>query len=94
MRVEVVRRGGIAGVPVRGELETAALPAGVRTAAEKALAALPFGAPAPTPAHPDGFSYEITLAGEARGPAVLDEHDVSPPVRAAIEQALVKGRPG
>src|ERR1051326_5527568 len=78
MRVEVVRRGGLVGIPLRGVVDTAELPADVASRAEAALRGLPFGQPPPPPS-PDRFQYQITVLddGDARS-AVINEADVSP----------------
>jgi hypothetical protein len=70
--------GGIAGnIALAAELDTGRLPAGDATRLEEALGALPWGAPAGAPPHPDAFRYEIDLPEEpGRGTAVLEERDV------------------
>lgn len=92
MQVQVVRRGGIAGVALRGDVDTTALPAGTRSAVEQELGRLPFGQPPPTPHHPDAFQYEIVVDGDAGRRAVLDEGSVPGALRPLIEQALAHGR--
>jgi hypothetical protein len=70
--------GGIAGnVALAAELDTAQLPAGDATRLEEALGALPWGAPAGAPPHPDAFRYEVDLPDEpGRGTAVLGEGEM------------------
>ncbi|TFV89121.1 protealysin inhibitor emfourin [Blastococcus sp. CT_GayMR16] len=78
MRIRVRRVGGIAGnIALAAELDTAQLPASDATRLEGALEALPWGAPAGVPPHPDAFRYEVDLPDEpGRGTAVLEESDV------------------
>ena len=64
MRVRVVRRGGLAGIPLRGEVETDELPADQAQAIVASLHALP-DKPAAAPSHPDGFQYGIEFSGAA-----------------------------
>ena len=79
MRVRIRRRGGFAGnVAFGAVLDTADLPADSAHRLETALAALPWGAPAAAPAHPDAFRYELSLPDDAgRGTAVLGEQEVA-----------------
>jgi hypothetical protein len=67
MRVRIVRRGGLAGLRMAAVVDTEELarPDAARVDAE--LAALPWGAPAPPAAHPDEFSYQLTLLDGGAG---------------------------
>ena len=78
MRIRVRRVGGIAGnIALAAELETADLPSGDASRLEEALGALPWGAPAAEPPHPDAFRYEVDLPDEPdRGTAVLGEAEM------------------
>jgi hypothetical protein len=71
--------GGFTGnIAVAAELETTQLPADQATRVEAAVEALPWGAPAPEPPHPDAFRYEVDLPDEReRGTAVLQERQVT-----------------
>jgi len=92
MRVEIVRRGGLAGIALRGAVDTTELPADVASRAEAALRALPFGQPPPPPRHPDSFQYQITLEdGDGRS-AVVNESDVSADLRPVIDAARSRGQ--
>jgi hypothetical protein len=96
MHVSITRRGGLAGIPVRGELETSELPAPQATLAEAALHSLPINRPPEPPRHPDGFQYEIAFSatdGDARS-AVIDEAEVSDALRPMIETAMGRGTLG
>lgn len=89
MHVEVVRRGGIAGVALRATLETAELGADVRAPVEAAFAALPFDRPAEPPAHPDTFSYDITVHdGAAVRTATIGEAQLPPELRDLVAAAV------
>lgn len=93
MQVEVVRRGGFAGVSLRGSVDTSELPPRTADQAEAALQALPFGRPATVPRHPDSFQYEITLAhGDARRSAILDEAELPEDLRPVVEAAIERGQ--
>jgi len=87
MRVEIVRTGGLAGIALRGVVDTSELPADVASRAEAAVRALPFGQTPQSP-HPDGFQYQITVLddGDARS-AVINEADVSGDLRPAVDAA-------
>jgi hypothetical protein len=78
VRIRVRRLGGIAGnIALAAELETADLPSAEATRLEEALGALPWGAPAGEPPHPDAFRYEVDLPDEPdRGTAVLGEAEM------------------
>jgi hypothetical protein len=71
--------GGFAGnIALAAELETAQLPPDEATKVEAAVDALPWGAPAAAPPHPDAFRYEVDLPDEReRGTAVLQERQVT-----------------
>jgi hypothetical protein len=98
MHVRVVRRGGLAGIPMRGEVETTELaqtPDHAR-AIEDALRGLPVDRPPAAPSHPDGFQYAIEFAdggGEPRS-VTLDESEVSDELRPLIQQAMQRGTLG
>jgi hypothetical protein len=85
VRADVVRRGGLAGVAMRGTIDTDALEAGVRGRVEAALRALPFGQAAAPPTHPDGFTFEITVhdGGDART-ATIDESQLAPELASVV----------
>jgi hypothetical protein len=90
MRVRVVRRGGLAGIPMRGEIETSELPAQQAALADAALHSLPADAAPAPPHHPDGFQYEIAFspADGASRSMLIDEADVSDALRPVIETAM------
>jgi len=95
MRIEVIRRGGLAGVTVRGAVDTADLAPSVASEAEAALQSLPFGRPSAPPRHPDSFQYEIIApSAGSRQSAVVDEAEVPEGLRPAVEAALARGELG
>jgi hypothetical protein len=90
MHVYITRRGGLAGIPMRGDIETAHLPPDQARLAEEALDRLPVGAPPAPPRHPDGFQYEIAFSprdGASRS-MLIDEAEVSDALRPVIETAM------
>lgn len=90
MHVHITRRGGFAGIPMRGDFETTELPPDQARRAEEALNGLPVDAPPSPPRHPDGFQYEIAFSprdGALRS-AVIDEAEVSDALRPVIESAM------
>jgi len=87
MHIQVVRRGGIAGVTLRGEADTAEL-AGVGGDTEELLRSLPSGDPV-APGRPDRFRYEITVTdgGQSRTAHYAEDElpeSLHPVVRAAL----------
>jgi hypothetical protein len=88
MRVEVVRRGGLAGIPLRGSIDTADLPPAAARAASGVLTA---SRAASGPPHPDGFQYELSGRGQS---VVLNEREISDDLRPLIDAALAHGTLG
>jgi hypothetical protein len=90
MHVRVVRRGGLAGIPMRGEIETSELPAQQAALADAALRGLPADAAPAPPHHPDGFQYEIAFspADGASRSMLIDEAEVSDALRPVIDSAM------
>jgi hypothetical protein len=92
MRVGVVRRGGLVGVPLRGDVDTANLPAPTAALAERALRSLPFGRPPAVPQHPDSFQYQITMLDtDEHRSVVLDEAQLPNDLRPLLDKALAEG---
>jgi hypothetical protein len=96
VQVEVVRRGGLAGVALRGAVDTTELPPEVAEPAEAALGELQFDGAPPTPSHPDSFTYAISVIEEdgSSRTAMLDESELPdglrPLIDAAMEQAEIE----
>jgi hypothetical protein len=77
VKIGIRRRGGFAGVTVGAELDTASLPADEGRRLDSAVEQLPWGRPPAPAAHPDAFSYEVSLPDDpGRGTVVLGEQDV------------------
>jgi hypothetical protein len=96
MHIRVTRRGGIAGIPLRGEIDTAELPPDQARLAEEALHTLPVTAAEAPPHHPDGFQYEIAFS-PTQGPArsmMIDEAEVPDGLRPLIDSAMGRGTLG
>jgi Emfourin len=74
MRIQITRRGGLAGVVLRAEIETSDMEAESARRVETTVPnVLREGATARTP-HPDAFEYEISVPGE--GVVKLGEHQI------------------
>ena len=92
MRVQVVRRGGLAGVVKRGEVDSAELTGTGASDAERLLLALPPNRSL-DPGVPDSFSYEITITdGDEPRSVLLGEADVPAALRPVIDAALAHGK--
>jgi len=90
MHIQVVRRGGIAGVTLRGETDTAEL-AGAGRDTEELLRALPSGGPA-VPGRPDRFRYEITVTEAGRSQtAHFNEGELPEGLRPVVKAVLDRG---
>jgi len=96
MRVRVVRRGGLAGIPLRGEVDTAEFSGDQAKTIESILHGLPFDKPPAPPRHPDGFQYAVEfpdVGGESRS-ITLDESEVDDDLRPLIRKAMERGTLG
>ena len=90
MRIQVVRRGGIAGVTLRGETDSAEL-AGTGGDAEELLRSLPSGQ-GTSPGRPDRFRYEITVTdGGQSQTAHFNEDELPKSLRPVVDAALARG---
>jgi len=89
VHVEVVRRGGIAGVALSATFETGDLATDDRALVEAALGALPFGRAPDPPTHPDTFSYDITVHdGSTVRTATLGEAQLPPELHDVVAAAV------
>jgi hypothetical protein len=91
----VKRTGGIAGVAMRGELDTGELPAEQAAGVEAAVRDLAGHSP-DGPPPPDGFRYEITPLDEHAdlAPIVVDESHLPQPLKGAVAAAARGGELG
>ncbi len=89
------RTGGIAGIAMRGELDTSELPDGEAAGVEDAVRDLAGHSP-DGPPNPDGFRYEITPVGEHAdlAPIVIDERHLPQPLKGAVAAAARSGELG
>lgn len=77
MRVDVTRRGGVAGVALHATLDTAELTGTDAPRVEAALRDLPWGRPLPGSIGPDRFRYEmVTAEGDHERRVVLSESEI------------------
>jgi hypothetical protein len=91
VRVRVRRLGGIAGVTLRADLDTAELPGGSAPEVDRALAGLDWERGSGPP-HPDAFRYELTRLDDPQRPSVvLNEDEVPPKLSPLIDAANAAG---
>jgi len=91
VRLKIRRLGGIAGVALQAQFDTAELSAGEASRVEGAVRALAGRAPSGPPL-PDTFRYEITrLENPDSAPVLLDERDVPPELEGLIERVSESG---
>ena len=90
-RIEIVRHGGVAGIPRRGALDLAGAPEDERAAALHALRELRRAAAAEPPAapHPDAFTYEVRITeGGRREDLTVPEPAVTDALRPFLDRVL------
>jgi hypothetical protein len=86
MRVDVIRRGGLAGVAVHAALDTAQLATADATRAEAALRNLPWGRSPAVPTRADRFRYEVIAVESGHQRHVeLGESEIPDPLRPLLE---------
>src|SRR5262245_56027908 len=86
MRVDVTRRGGVAGVALHAALDTAQLAAADASRVEAALRGLPWGRRPAEPTGADRFRYEVvTMDGGREQHVVLTESEISDTLRPLLE---------
>lgn len=82
MRVDITRRGGIAGVALYAELDTAALAAPDASRVEAALRDLPWDRSTTGPIKADRFRYEmVTVDYDRQRRVVLGESEIPDALR-------------
>jgi hypothetical protein len=95
--VQIKRRGGLAGVTLHADVDTAELGEPTAAKVDDALARLPTGtgstagAHPDAPRHPDAFRYEITIPGRAE-PVSVHEHDLPSELEPLIKLVPKVGR--
>lgn len=90
-RIEIVRHGGVAGIPRRGAFDLAGAAADERAAALHAVRELRRAAVAKPPAapHPDAFTYEVTvIEGGRREELTVPEPAVTDALRPFLDRVL------
>ena len=95
MRVRVVRRGGLAGISLTGEVDTSEFSDDQARAIEERLRGLSADKAA-VPSHPDGFQYALEFpgtGGDSRS-VTLDESEIGDDLRPLIQKAMERGTLG
>ena len=89
-RIEIVRHGGVAGIPRRGALDLTGATDDERAAARHALRELRRAAAEPPAApHPDAFTYEVTVTeGGRREELTVPEPAVTDALRPFLDRVL------
>src|SRR2546422_3092205 len=94
MRVQIIRRGGLAGVPLSAELNTETLQQETAAEVEHAVhELLGRGDQSTTPPHPDAFEYEIALPGRAES-ARVSESELPPQLQPLLQELATNGTLG
>jgi len=94
MRVRITRRGGLAGIALTAELDTASFDKATATRLDEALEKLvQRGGESATPPHPDAFDYEIVLPEHGRS-ARVGEPDMPPQLQPLLQELTTKGELG
>jgi hypothetical protein len=73
VRVQIKRRGGLAGLTLGTEVETSKLDPHAAARVEHAVESVVASPPAPEPAQPDRFHYEITLPDRGKSVTVAEQ---------------------
>ena len=92
MRVDVTRRGGVAGVALHASLDTGQLTGTVAPRVEAALRDLPWGRLSPGSVGPDRFRYElVTAEGDHERRVVLSESEIPDALRPLLALLADRG---
>jgi Emfourin len=95
MRVRVVRRGGLAGIPMTAEVDTVELGQPAAEQAEQALQRAQCRSAASPPPAPDRFSFHLSLPeSNSDQDIAIDERDVPNALRPLLDLAGSRARPG
>ena len=94
MRIQITRRGGLAGVALSAELDTETLDSGTAARVEDVIERLVAnGGARPAPAHPDAFEYEIRLPGHERS-VTVGESELPNELRPLLRELSRRGKVG
>jgi Emfourin len=98
IHLQLVQSGGLAGLTLVAEVDVDDLPADEAVAVRRALDTVDLTAlaarPAPPPAGPDRFCYELTVDGRGERRCVkLQEPDVPDGLRPVLTALLPRARP-
>ena len=94
MRVRITRRGGLAGIALTADLDTASFDRETAALLEEALEELVRGGENSVALpHPDAFDYEIVLLERGRS-ARVTEPDVPPELRPLLRELTTRGEVG
>lgn len=86
MQVLVIRRGGLAGIPLHAVLDTTQLVVPAAARAEQALRDLPWDRPPPQPAGADRFQYELVVTEKDGARRVtLNESEIPDALRPLVQ---------
>jgi transposase len=93
MRVDVTRRGGIAGIALHAVLDTAALAPADASRAEAALRDLPWDQPPAEPTGADRFRYEVVTVEDDHARRVeLAEGEIPDSLRPLLQLLSEQGQ--
>ena len=94
MRVQITRRGGLAGIPLSAELDTASFQQDTAAQLEQALRELlARGKHRTVPTHPDAFEYEISLPERGQSTRV-GESELPPQLQPLLQRLATEGQLG
>jgi hypothetical protein len=93
MRINLTRRGGVAGVALHATLDTAQLTGADAAGIEAALRDLPWDRPIQGPAGPDRFRYEVVAdEGDHERRVVLGESEIPAALRPLLALLADRGQ--
>jgi hypothetical protein len=93
VRIQIKRRGGIAGLTLGTEVDTSQLAPDSAARVEHAVESLVSSPPAPAPVQPDRFHYEITLPDRGKSVTVAEQQlpaGLAPLVDALTEKGEIE----
>ncbi len=90
MRIQIRRRGGLAGIALRADLDTAELGGQTASRVDKAVARLFTETVSVSAPLPDAFEYEITVPGRGDS-VVVGEHELPSDLEPLVEKLAKVG---